>query len=256
MTTALYLTASATISPWNSSYYQTKVVVTGEEAVQIERRTRNQAMSDDWKSERRKQMTASGAGGISKMREKTKRSRKVKELLYSVFRGNEATCYGMEMEAIAQHDYTTLQQQRGHDRLAVERCGLFVSPENPWLAAGTVHDPSDASQPLGLVEFKNPHSARDKTLTEACGGSNVCLQQHLTDGQVSFTLKPQHDYHYQIQCQLYCADRKWCDFVLRTGKGVHIERIHRDRTWWKRTATQAPRILLQCCIARTIDNRA
>ena len=219
-----------------TSYYQTKVVVTGEEAVQIERRTRNQAMSDDRKSERRKRLTASRPGGILKMRKKTKRSRKLKELLYSVFRGNEATRYGMEMEAIAQHDYTTLQQQRGHDRLAVEKCGLFVSPENPWLAAspdGTVHDPSDASQPLGLVEFKNPPSARDKTLTEACGGSNFCLQQHLTDGQVSFTLKPQHDYHYQIQCQLYCADREWCDFVLRTGKGVHIERIHRNRTWWK-----------------------
>ena len=44
--------------------------------------------------ERRKRLTASNVGSIAKMRKTTKRSNKVKGLLYSSFRGNVATLYG------------------------------------------------------------------------------------------------------------------------------------------------------------------
>ena len=40
-----------------------------------------------------------------------------------------------------------------------------------------------------------------------------------------------HNYHYQIQCQLYCTDRNWCD-VSRTNKYIYIGRIYRDKRWW------------------------
>ena len=76
----------------------TNVVVTKEEAAEIEVDTREQANSDLRKSERRKRLTASRVGGILKMRKTTS---KVKELLYTTFRGNQATKYGMEMEDIA-----------------------------------------------------------------------------------------------------------------------------------------------------------
>lgn len=35
-----------------------------------------------------------------------------------------------------------------------------------------------------------------------------------------------------LQCQLYCTNRDWCDFVLQTEKDMHIERIHKDTSWW------------------------
>ena len=71
-----------------SSFYETKVKVTLEEAGKIEEQTREQAENDEWKYERWKRITASRAGGIAKMKATTKRSRKVKDLLYSTFRGN------------------------------------------------------------------------------------------------------------------------------------------------------------------------
>ena len=116
-------------------------------------------------------------------------------------------------------------KQNGHPNITVEECGLFVSLENPWLAGtpdGLVHDPSpDASKPSGLVEIKNPYSARHLTLAEAVKSPTFCLQHKKEDD--TFQLKRRHDYYYQIQCQLYCTNRAWCDFVLRTDKEMHVE---------------------------------
>ncbi len=230
------------LAEMKQSYYNTKVVITQEEAVNIERDTREQARSEQWKDERRKRLTASRVGGIAKMKATTKRSKKVKELLYSMFRGNEATRYGMEMEEVTRQEYTTHQQQSGHQGLAVGNAGLFVSLANPWLAAspdGLVHDPNNAPQHLGLVEIKTPHSVCNMSLVEACTKPTFCLEQQEKDGNITHRLKRRHDYFYQIQCQLYCTDRQWCDFVLRTEKELHIERIYRDNTWWE---GQLPRL--------------
>ena len=80
------------------SYYTNRVVVTKEEVEDIERNTREQSHSDQWMIERRKRITASVVGGIAKMQQKTKRSTKVKNMLYSKFRESEATRYGSLME--------------------------------------------------------------------------------------------------------------------------------------------------------------
>ena len=213
------------------SFYETKVVVSEEEAVEIEQRTRDQADSMQWLSERRKRMTASKVGGIAKMRQSTKRSKKVQNLLYSTFRGNEATRYGSAKEQETIQQYITHQRRNGHPHLRVDRCGLSISLTNPWLAAspdGIVNDLSDTPQSLGLVEIKNPHSMREKTLAEACKTSTFCLERK----DNLYTLKKKHDYFFQVQCQLYCTNRDWCDFVLRTNKEIHIERIQRNKKWW------------------------
>ena len=217
------------------SFYNTKVVVTNEECKDIEKTTRQQSENEKWMIERRKRITASRVGGIAKMRNTTKRSKKVQEMLYSTFRGNVATRYGTEMEEIAKNEYATHQQQTGHTDLEVESCGLSVALETPWLAAspdGVVRDPNNVTHPTGLVEIKNPYSTRQLTLTEACNSSTFCLEQKQRDGQVAYRLKRKHDYYYQVQCQLYCADKAWCDFVLRTEKELHVERVYRDHSWW------------------------
>jgi len=61
--------------------------------------------------------------------------------------------------------------------LRTSKVGLVVSVENPWLAASPdnkVHD-SNALQPLGVVEYKNPYAVRDLSLHEAC--NTVCLER-------------------------------------------------------------------------------
>ena len=213
-----------------STFYETKVVFTSEAARELEQTTRNQSDSDQWRSERRKWITASNTGAIAKMRATTKRSKKLQELLYSGFKGNKTTTYGSEKEEIARQEYITYQQRNNHPDLAVHDCGLFVSKDSNWLAAtpdGLVHDPSDSQHPTGLLEIKNPYAAKDKDLTEACRTSSFCLEK----GN-SLRLKHQHNYYYLVQCQLYCVDQHWCDFVVRTNKDMYIEHFYRDTKWW------------------------
>lgn len=210
-------------------FYRMKVITTEEQAKVIEYDTRQQSDCAQWLVERRQ---ASNVGSIAKMRATTKKGNRVKELLYSSFRGNEATRYGSLKEPETLQQYLTHQQRNGHLDLKVEACGLFVSLSNPWLAAspdGCVLDPSNPDHPLGLLEMKNPFQMRDKTISEACANSSFCLEERNN----KFNLKHKHNYYYQIQCQLYCTNREWCDFVLRTNKDFHIERIYRDNSWWK-----------------------
>jgi len=68
-------------------FYSTKVIVTTQEACKIERSTTNQADNETWLLERRKRITASKVGMITKMRSTIKGSKKVEQLLYSKFRG-------------------------------------------------------------------------------------------------------------------------------------------------------------------------
>ena len=231
-----------------TSFYSTKVMVCAQESNRIERGSVDQADNELWLCERRKRITASNVGMIAKMKATTKCGKKVEQLLYSKFRGNAATRFGTSKEEQTREEYQIYMKKNGHSNLSVETCGLFVSTESPWLAAspdGLVTDPQDEASPLGLVEIKNPYSAREQTLAEAAASSSFCLRQN-KDGNHS--LKPRHNYYHQVQCQLYCTQRDWCDFVVKTGKEMHVERIRRDNSWFKSNSSRLKKFYFNCLL--------
>ena len=124
--------------------------------------------------------------------------------------------------------YITYMKERGHSHLTVIQCGLFISTENAWLAAspdGIVEDCTNgSSRTSGLLDIKNPYSARKMTLLEAVEKSTFCLEKDKDSG--TYTLKKKHDYFYQIQCQLYCTNKDCCDLVVNTEREIHVERIY------------------------------
>ncbi len=93
-------------------FYTTRVNVTKEQADDTERDTQEQSGRDLWMRERTKRITASQVGGIVKTKKTTKRSRKVEEIMYSKFRGNQAAMYGTNMEETARQHYVTYQHQK------------------------------------------------------------------------------------------------------------------------------------------------
>ena len=169
-----------------NSFYTMNVTLTIEQADKLEQETREQSGSDMWIRDRMKRITTS-RGGILKMKI-TRRSKKVKEILYSKFKRNRATMYGTNMEETSRQQYTTYQHQKGQARLRTSKVGLVVSVDNPWLAASPdnkVHD-SNALQPLDVVEYNNPYAARDLSLHEACNTlKSFCLERQEQKGQVT-----------------------------------------------------------------------
>ena len=138
--------------------------------------------------------------------------------------------YGITTEEKARQEYITYKQRTDNPDWNVDKCGLFVSLIDPWLAAspdGIIYDPRNPER-IGIVEIKCPYKMREKTLAEACQTATFCLE----DNKNKLALKHRQDYYYQIQCQLYRVDCNWCDLVVKMEQDTHIKRIYRDKKWW------------------------
>ena len=114
-----------------------------------------------------------------------------------------------------------------HPNLRTLATGLVVSHRAPWLGASPDDRVSDPNHmiPDGLAEYKNPYSAKEFTIPEACEKlPSFCLEKDTTNHtpMASYRLKKRHN----------CDQRQWCDFVVNTEKDIHIERICFDQKWW------------------------
>lgn len=158
--------------------------------------------SEDWFAARVGKITASRVGailGVSKYRtaEDVMRSM-VREAFGAApeFIGNEATRYGEAHEQDALDSYTFATDS------VVTPSAAVVHPDHPWLAAS----PDGLVGDDGLVECKAPYRARYTAANE--------------------------EYRAQMQLQMACTGRSWCDFVIwRCGEELIIERHTRDDAW-------------------------
>ena len=84
------------------SCYNSEVVVDSDNANSIELNTRSHTHDDDqsviWFCERRKRITSSNAKSVAKRKSTTPVAHLVNQLLYSTFRGNSATRWGLQQE--------------------------------------------------------------------------------------------------------------------------------------------------------------
>ena len=213
-------------------YYRTNVVVTESTAKSIQLTTMKHSSDGRslalWKEERRLRITSSNVGKIAKRRSTTKVGQLVQQLLYSTFKGNKATSWGLLQEEDTEKQYQHFMKQQCKDFLVSGDCGLAVSTQHPWLAAtpdGFVNDPNAIPQ-NGLVEYKNPHACRNSLIEEGITKKQI---NFLTLNNGTVTLKRSHHYHYQIQTAMLCTSTKWCDFVVRTNLEFRVvERVSFD----------------------------
>jgi hypothetical protein len=201
----------------------------------IEEKTRKQADSVDWHTERRERLTASKAGKIYKLKDKTDNTNTLNSIfgrkLYSTVK--TAMEYGRshETEAIAKYE-----QVMGFEDGYVLQAGLVVYQSNGVLAAS----PDGYVGSDGLVEVKCPYSLHLKDKDRQGPSiwpqvSKACSISTKKDGILS--LKKSHDHYYQIIMQIYVTGRKWCDYFIWSEHGHFIQRVHRndetDKLWSK-----------------------
>lgn len=122
----------------------------------------------------------------------------------SEFEGNIATEYGRLHEPLAIIDYI------GASGNSVDECGFFVNPEHNWLGAtpdGLIYDD-------GVLEVKCPFGLRNQ------------------DAPVFKSAAEQPHYFAQMQIEMYCTGRTWCDFFQWAKNGVYrCERVEIDLDW-------------------------
>lgn len=158
--------------------------------------------TDEWQAARTGRITGSRVGailGLSKYRTRDDVMREmVRQALGAVpeFAGNEATRYGEAHESDAINAY---EQRYG---ALVMPSGFVVHPEYDWLGAS----PDGLVGDNGMVECKCPYRAK-------------------------YTA-PSDEYIAQMQLQMACTGRAWCDFVIwRSGEPLNVVRVDRDPGW-------------------------
>lgn len=166
-----------------------------------------------WQEIRKNRITASNVGSIAKTRNITSADKWKKPVDISYV---PAIRWGVLHECDAIEAYKTATGN------TVQQCGIFISPVHDWLA-GTPDGVVQEREVTGIIETKCPYSIRDYK-PEDCFKKLVFLHN---DG----TLRKTHNYYYQIQIQLHATGYNWCDFVVWTLKGVHIQRITRDESF-------------------------
>ena len=144
-------------------------------------------------------LTASNFGKAVKT--KVEPSNKVKAMLYGNFT-TETVQYGMESEDKAVGLYIKEMQQEGIT-VEVKEVGLLLSKKKPFLGASLdrVITNLDTNEKWGM-EVKSPFSKAGMTVEDACKTKKFFLEK-LSDGTIR--LKRTHDYHIQVQRQLYVA---------------------------------------------------
>ena len=202
---------------------------------EIEQSTRDQRKSSLWHTVRQYRLTASLFGSVYKRKPTTPPQALVLQILSGKQFTSEATDWGNNNEPIALEKYKEVQEESGHAGLYYCRSGFVICEKYPFLGAspdGVVHDPS-VSNPFGLVEIKCPYSYRKSTPFEAGEMTDFCstVVDNL-DGTKQLKLKHSHVYFCQIQGQMAITERKWCDFVIYTERGINIERIEYDSDFW------------------------
>ena len=197
---------------------------------EILKATKHQASSPRWYTERICRLTASNFGLIAKRREVNMLSL-VDQLLYTSPPVSVSSIkFGRDNEPLAVQLYEKLMTKNGHP-VEVQQTGLHVHPTFSFLAASPDRLVVDKSMSPtdGLLEVKCMPSINGR-VEDQIGAKQLYL---VKDVNGSVHLSHTHSYYYQIQGQLACTGRKWCDFVIMSNtKDLYAERIAFEEVFW------------------------
>ena len=180
--------------------YEGKVVLNPKEAVELEFKTREQASSELWHSERKLRITASVMKEVCHRKASTSSTAFVQKKINPKILHTPVVCYG-RLHAISA--YIEYQQKCRSVAIQVRECGLVVDNSLPWLAASPdriVIDPSEKENKQGCLEVNYPFSCEKKTILEATRSVSAF---HLIEQGRNVILSESHAYYYQIQTEMY-----------------------------------------------------
>lgn len=194
------------------------LTVTKEESENCELDTRGQANVKEWFNFRAGRVTASRVKAVCRTPIDKPSPSLIKDICYPSARrfSTAATSWGCSHEKDARDKYIDAMRCN-HENFFWQDSGFVINPDYPYM--GATPDGVAKCQCCGdiLVEIKCPYCARNSTLSDSVS----CLANN--DGKLS--LKRDHAYYYQVQCQLLVCGLEFCDFVVWTSQDFFCERI-------------------------------
>ncbi|XP_061493471.1 uncharacterized protein LOC133389565 [Rhineura floridana] len=213
-----------------------------EKVAEIEKGTRGQRTNPEWYKWRENRITASVAPKIANSKFVNGRSSEVPQSYLKTVVGSgsavqtPAMSWGIRNEKKAVQAYEVLKSSKIEKLVKVDDCGLFIDKGKAWLAAspdGIVRE-ADTGKEIGVLEVKCPYKHRDKTVSEACKDKNFCLEK---EGN-SYSLKKNHHYYGQVQCQMGVTGLTKADLVVHTNKETVVAPVDFDPVFWETTASK------------------
>jgi len=201
--------------------------ITEQEAIQLEKDTKEQALSEAWFQARKYRLTASKFGRI--LSRKKDKDSFIKDYLLSPKNLSHvpAVQYGLQNEEVAVKKYLNYMTN-SNMKTAVFKSGVVVNTALPWLAASPDRLVYNNDVGFGLLEVKCAYSKKSVTPKDACTDPGFFCT--LKDGL--FSLKTEHDYFAQVQGQLGICGASYCDFIVYTNKGIGVHRILYDEMFF------------------------
>lgn len=191
------------------------VAVTSEQAVNVERLTREQNKCKEWFHFRFGRITASNMKAVCNYNSDCPAISTIQAVCGSKPVKTKSTDYGLRHERIALNAYTE-KMCLLHENFSLKKCGLFLNESFSHIGAtpdGVVQCDCCGE---GLVEVKCPFTAKEKGL------ENVA---YIKQGR----LIEKHKYQYQVQTQLTVTQKDYCDFVVWSPSEMFIQRIEPDK---------------------------
>ncbi|GFT80682.1 SWIM-type domain-containing protein, partial [Nephila pilipes] len=200
-----------------------------EELVEIEQRTVHQN-SSEWRQERKLRITASDAKSIfNRVANFEALATQILKKKNSSIEHIPAVRYGLEME-----DIVRSMVQHMHPQSIVRKTGLVIHPLDQYIAAspdGLIRSGEDYMLLEIKCIFKPDGSSLEELISKR---SDFCLSN--TNGFIS--LKRNHKYYFQIQCQLAVTNLQQCLFIIfcnnkLTKEKIYSETINFDCQLWE-----------------------
>ncbi len=208
--------------------------VTPISAHEIEVKTRDQALSEEWMPERYPRLTASVAADVFNLGDKTDNTCVLNKIFgKKTYAGKiKALEYGKDHEDTAIREY---ERVNGIPPNTVQKVGLVVSLKNGIFGAS----PDGYVGADGMVEVKCPYSLflQDKLGLGPAAWPEISKGSSLSHVNGKLELKKKHAHYYQVVMQIYVTGRQWCDYFVWSEHGHFMERVFRtpetDILWSK-----------------------
>ena len=114
---------------------------------------------------------------------------------------------------------------------AVVESSGFVIDENNFILGCTPDGKVLCDGEYGIIEIKCPEQYSNVDPKDICFISkNPFLIFEAQNNKVK--INKEHSYYKQIQMQLALTTQTWCDFICYTSKGLVIDRVNYDESFW------------------------